>query len=172
MSTGIDISADATTPRPPRITVMAAQALALVGGVVILVVAAVVVTSIVGRWLFASPIPGDFELAQMGTAITVFAFLPYCQIVRGNIVVDTFTAALPARIRSRIDGLCDLIYAAAMALVAACLVRGTIDMYSAQEVSMVLRLPVWPGVAFGALCCAFLSIAALATARGLFKARP
>ena len=137
----------------------------------ILGVAIVVVISVLGRWLLAAPIPGDFELAQIGTAVTVFAFLPYCQVVRGNIVVDTFTAALPARVRSRIDGACDLIYAAAMAFVAACLARGTMDTYASHEVSMVLRLPVWPGVGFGALCCAFLALVALATARSISKLR-
>lgn len=167
----MDDAAAQPTPQPPQSIVLAAKALALLGGVTALGVAVVMVVSVLGRWLFASPIPGDFELAQIGTAITVFAFLPYCQIVRGNIVVDTFTAALPARLRARIDGLCDLIYAAAMAMVAACLARGTIDMHTAQEVSMVLRIPVWPGVAFGAVCCAFLAIVALATARGLFKVR-
>jgi TRAP-type C4-dicarboxylate transport system permease small subunit len=164
-----DAAAPSAPPRPPHSIEMAAKVLALLGGIVAVAVAIVIEISILGRWLFATPIPGDFELAQIGTAITVFAFLPYCQIVRGNIVVDTFTAALPARIRSRIDGVCDLIYAAAMALVAVCLARGTIDTYVSQEVSMVLRIPVWPGVAFGALCCAFLAVAALATARGLFR---
>lgn len=166
-----DATVQSAPPRPPRFIEMAAKALALLGGGVALTVAAVMVASVLGRWLFASPIPGDFEVAQIGTAVTVFAFLPYCQIVRGNIVVDTFTATLPARVRSRIDGICDVIYAAAMALVAACLARGTIDTYASQEVSMVLRIPVWPGVAFGALCCAFLAVAALATARGLFRMR-
>ena len=166
-----DAALPGTPPRPPQIVAAAAQALAVFGGVVILAVAIVVVVSVLGRWIFAAPIPGDFELAQIGTAVTVFAFLPYCQVVRGNIVVDTFTAGLPARIRSRIDGVCDLIYAVAMAFVAACLTRGTLDTYASHEVSMVLRLPVWPGVAFGALCCAFLAVVALTTARGLFKAR-
>jgi len=166
-----DTTAAPAPPKPPRLIEAAAKALAVLGGVVILGVAAVVTISILGRWLFATPIPGDFELAQIGTAITVFAFLPWCQVVRGNIVVDTFTSRLPARVRSRIDGLCDLVYAAAMALVAACLVRGTVDMHASNEVSMVLRLPVWPGVAFGAFCCAFLAVIALATARGMFKAR-
>lgn len=166
-----DAAAQSAPPRPPHSIEMAAKVLALLGGIVALAVATAMVVSVLGRWLFASPIPGDFELAQIGTAVTVFAFLPYCQIVRGNIVVDTFTAALPAHIRSRIDGLCDLIYAAAMAMVAVCLARGTVDTYASQEVSMVLRIPVWPGVAFGALCCAFLAVAALATARGLFQAR-
>ena len=159
------------SPRPPGIVEGIARALAILGGAVALIVAGLMVASVLGRWLLAAPVPGDFEIAQIGTAIAVFAFLPYCQVVRGNIVVDTFTAALPARIRSRIDGICDLVYAAAMALVAGCLARGTWDVYAAHEVSMVLRIPTWPGVAFGALSCGFLAIVALTTARGLFKAR-
>lgn len=159
-------------PRAPRILEAIAKALALVGGVVATAVALIVVASVLSRWLFSAPIPGDFELAQIGTAIAVFAFLPYCQIVRGNIVVDTFTAHLPARLRGRMDAIWDLVYAAAMALVAVCLTRGTLDTFASQEVSMVLRIPVWPGVAFGALSCAFLAIVALATAYDLFRTRP
>jgi hypothetical protein len=33
----------------------------------------------------------------MATAIAIFAFLPYRQARRGNIVVDTFTSGLPER---------------------------------------------------------------------------
>jgi TRAP-type C4-dicarboxylate transport system permease small subunit len=170
----MDATEPAATPEPPRAPrslEIAAKALALVGGAVALAVAAVMVTSVLCRWLFATPIPGDFELAQIGTAVAVFAFLPYCQIVRGNIVVDTFTASLPARIRGRIDAIWDVVYACAMALVAACLARGTWDTFASHEVSMVLRIPVWPGVAFGALCCGFLAIVSLATARGQLRSK-
>jgi TRAP-type C4-dicarboxylate transport system permease small subunit len=159
-------------PRAPRILETIAKALALVGGVVAIAVAVIVATSILGRWLFSAPIPGDFELVQMGTAVAVFAFLPYCQIVRGNIVVDTFTAHLPARLRGRMDALWDGVFAAAMALVAACLTRGTLDTFSSQEVSMVLRIPVWPGVAFGALSSAFLAVVSVASAYSLLRGRP
>jgi TRAP-type C4-dicarboxylate transport system permease small subunit len=158
-------------PRAPRVIDRIARGLAVLGGVIALAVAGVVAVSVVRRWLFSEPIPGDFELAQIGTAVAVFAFLPYCQIVRGNIVVDTFTTNLPARVRHRIDALWDLVYAAAMALVAVCLARGTWDMLASQEVSMVLRIPVWPGVAFGALCCALLAVVALCTAIGLLRDR-
>lgn len=147
--------------KPPRTLEVAVKALAVLGGVIALAVAAVVVLSVLGRWLFSSPIPGDFELAQIGTAAAVFAFLPYCQLVRGNIVVDTFTSRLPKRALKGIDGIWDLVYAAAMALVAGCLVRGTWDVYQSQEVSMVLRIPAWPGIAFGAVCCALLALLAL-----------
>src|SRR5262245_9350764 len=159
-------------PRAPRILEVIAKILALLGGAVAIAVAIIVVASVLSRWLFSDPIPGDFELVQIGTAVAVFAFLPYCQILRGNIVVDTFTAHLPARFRGRMDAIWDFVYAAAMAFVAACLTRGTLDTFTSQEVSMVLRIPVWPGVAFGALSCAFLAIVSLATAYGLARNAP
>ena len=58
-----------------------------------------------------------------------------------------------------------------MGLVAACLARGTWDVYQSQEVSMVLRIPAWPGIAFGAACCALLALMSLATATGLLRSR-
>jgi TRAP-type C4-dicarboxylate transport system permease small subunit len=156
----------------PPVLEAIAKILALVGGTVAIVIALIVVASVLTRWLFAAPVPGDFELAQIGTAIAVFAFLPYCQILRGNIVVDTFTAHLPATLRRWIDAAWDVVYAVAMAFVAVCLTRGTLDTFASQEVSMVLRIPVWPGVAFGAFCCAFLAIVSLATARALLRDKP
>jgi TRAP-type C4-dicarboxylate transport system permease small subunit len=167
----MDDTAGIQAPEPPRLIALIARALAIFGGAVALAVAGLVVVSVLRRWLFAQPIPGDFELAQIGTAVAVFAFLPYCQVVRGNIVVDTFTAALPARVRGRIDALWDVVYAAAMAFVAICLTRGTLDTFASHEVSMVLRIPVWPGVAFGALTCAFLAVVSLATALSLLRGR-
>ena len=164
-------TANPDSPRVPRLVALAAKALAVFGGAVALAVAAIVVMSVLRRWVFSQPIPGDFELAQIGTAVAVFAFLPYCQVTRGNIVVDTFTGGLPARLRGRIDALWDVIYAAAMGFVAVCLTRGTLDTFASHEVSMVLRIPVWPGVAFGALSCAFLAIVSLATARSLLRER-
>jgi len=158
-------------PRAPRVVERAAKILAVFGGMIALTVAGMVVISVLRRWLFSTPVPGDFELVQIGTAVAVFAFLPYCQIVRGKLVVDTFTSHLQPRLLHRVDGLWDLVYGAAMALVAACLARGTWDMLASQEVSMVLRIPVWPGVAFGALCCAFLAIVALSTACAQFRTR-
>jgi TRAP-type C4-dicarboxylate transport system permease small subunit len=167
-----DAFAPRKLPRAPALLETTAKSLALAGGAVALAVAGVVVASILGRWLFSAPIPGDFEVVQIGTAIAVFAFLPFCQAVRGNIVVETFTVRLPARLRRRADAISDGIYAAAMALVAACLTRGTLDTFSSGEVSMVLRIPVWPGIAFGALCSAFVAIVSLATAYRILQSRP
>src|SRR5262245_10807429 len=83
------------SPEPPNgvATVLSelTTAAAILGGVITLAIAIAVTASVFGRNMLDEGIPGDFEFVQMGTAIAVFAFLPFCQLRRGNIVVDTFS---------------------------------------------------------------------------------
>ena len=51
------------------------------------------------------PVPGDFELVAIGTGLAVFAFLPWCQMTRGNVLVDFFMSAAPVRAKT----VCDVI---------------------------------------------------------------
>lgn len=54
--------------------------------------------SVIGRALTGfglSAIPGDFELVEIGAAVAVFCFLPWCQMNRGHVTVDIFVRALP-----------------------------------------------------------------------------
>ena len=69
---------------------------ALAGGVVLCAVVAINSASVVGT-VFGLPVPGDFELTEMGVAIAAFAFLPYCQLARSNVTADIFTSRLSAR---------------------------------------------------------------------------
>ena len=80
---------------------------AALGGVLAVGVAVLVVVSVLGRWLLYKPVPGDFELVRIATALTVFAYLPYTQARRANIMVDTFTQRLQQRVRDAIDAFCD-----------------------------------------------------------------
>lgn len=85
-----------------RVIARIARALALCGGVILCAIAGMVVVSILGRqfdglWVFG-PIRGDYELVEAGTAIAVFAFLPWCQINRGHVSVDLVARRLPVRL--------------------------------------------------------------------------
>ncbi len=122
---------------------------ALAGGALLVAVAAMVVVSVTLRSnLFGmAGVPGDFELVQMITAICAFAFLPLCQLRRGNIFVDTFTMKFSARINQLIDATWDVVYGLAMVLIAWRLGVGAISAYASGENSMVLRFPAfWPVV--------------------------
>jgi TRAP-type C4-dicarboxylate transport system permease small subunit len=146
--------------------------IALAGGLLALGVAGLVTASVLKRWLLRQPIPGDFEFVQIATAVSVFAFLPYCQARRGNIVVDTFTSSLPARLRNLIDALWDLVYAGFMALLAVGLCKGAADAAANGTTTMVLGLPIWPAIAACAALCAVLVVVSVAGAIRLARSRP
>ncbi|WP_321527842.1 TRAP transporter small permease [Sedimenticola selenatireducens] len=115
------------------------------GGLVLLGLALMTVASIVGRFLFSLPVPGDFELVEIGCSIAVFAFLPYCQLHSGNVVVDFFTLRANASTRNRMDSFCSLIYGLIAALLTWRVTLGGFDMYQYGEQTMILGLPRWWG---------------------------
>lgn len=70
---------------------------ALGGGLLFCAIVVMSIVSIVGRKLFSTPIQGDMELLQMGSAIAAAAFLPLCEVYDHHIKVDAFTNGLSAR---------------------------------------------------------------------------
>ncbi|MBF9029869.1 TRAP transporter small permease subunit [Rhodobacterales bacterium HKCCE3408] len=86
-----------------RFITRAARFLAWAGGALLALLSIMVVCSIIGRALdgiaFFGPIRGDYELVEMGTAIAVFAFLPWCQLNRGHVSVDILTNQFPVRLQ-------------------------------------------------------------------------
>jgi TRAP-type C4-dicarboxylate transport system permease small subunit len=137
---------------------------ALLGGALSVLIALAVTASVLKRWITGGGIDGDFELVQIGTAVAAFAFLPYCQARRGNIVVDTFTNALPARARAGLDALWDLVLAGLTGLIAWRLAVGAEEAFRTHTTSMVLGVPTGYAVAASAVLLALLALTAVATA--------
>ncbi|MBZ0147677.1 MAG: TRAP transporter small permease [Pseudorhodoplanes sp.] len=138
--------------------------LAVAGGFLMLAVAATVTVNVLLRWLFNTAVSGDIELAQIGTAVAVFAFLPLCQSRRGNIVVDSFTAGLPPRVRNGLDALWDIVYVAMALIIAWRLGVGAWDTIRSNTVSMMLGLPTGWAIAACSAMAVFLALVAIATA--------
>ena len=145
-------------------------AIAILGGLLALAVAVLATTSVLMRWLLNAPIDGDFEYVKMATAVAVFAYLPYTQARRGNIMVDTFTGWLSARARNVMDAFWDLVFAGFMGFCALALIVGTFDYIRSGETTMQRQLLLWPSIAVATLFCAILSIVAVATAIRLLRA--
>ncbi|MBL8808148.1 MAG: TRAP transporter small permease [Rhodospirillales bacterium] len=137
---------------------------ALLGGLLALGVAALVCTSVLGRWLFYTPVTGDFEFVKLATAIGVFAYMPYTQFRRANIMVDTFTQFLPRRTNAAIDAFWDLVYAGFMAFASYGLWLGAVDTRENYETTQELQLQLWPFVAAGSVLCALVAATSVATA--------
>ena len=148
-----------------------AERIGLVGGLVSLAVGCLVTVSVIGRWLFNTGVPGDFEFVQMGAALTVFFFLPACQARRGNIVVDSFTGFLTERARNRLDALWDIVYGLVMAAIGGCMVIGTLEAFRTRTTTMVLQLPQWPALLVATLLLFVLAAVCFWTARTLLRAR-
>ena len=140
------------------------EAMALVGGLVALGVGVMITTSVLRRWLFDQPVPGDFEMAQMLTAVAVFAFLPLCQLRRANIIVDFFTSGAPPRLRAALDLAACLLFALFAALVFEGTLRGAADAFRSKTTTMVLGVPTGYAMSAGAICAFWLVVVSLYTA--------
>lgn len=162
-----DMPAPASPPLIERLT----GHVAVFGGVLALAVAGLVVVSVLGRWLFAIPVEGDFEFVKMATAIGVFAYLPFTQARRSNIMVDTFTGWMGQGAQNRLDAFWDLTYAGFMALCAWGLFLGARDALRTGETTMQLQLAVWPAIALCALLCLLLVVTCIGTVARLIGAK-
>lgn len=84
-----------------RVVRNVAKVWALFGGVVLCAMAIVTVISVLGRSLGGfglKPVTGDFELVEMGCAVAVFAFLPWCQFNRSHVSVDILAQTFSPRV--------------------------------------------------------------------------
>ena len=140
-----DFAETSTRPTDPvgRVLYQIAKWLAVCGGVILFAMAALTTISITGRAAFSAPIAGDFELVAIGTGLAVFAFLPWCQLERGNVLVDFFMAKTPVRTRVFADIVGGIVYLLIASLLTWRLIFGAIDMYQYGEVTMTINFPRW-----------------------------
>src|SRR5690606_39188957 len=121
-----------------------ARALAILGGVVLVAITVLTVVSIVGRALIPlglRPIPGDFELVEVGTGFAIFCFLPWCQLMRGHATVDVFTSFLPDSANRVIDLVSELLMTTIVVLIAWRLWYGMWDKVRYGETTFILQFP-------------------------------
>ena len=131
-----------------RILWRMSQISAGIGGVALVCIALMTMYSVIARSLFSTPIQGDFELVQLGCAVCVASFLPYCQWQRANIIVDFFTVRAAPRTRAWLDAIGATLLGAATLLAGWRTGVGAVAVYDANETSMLMGVPVWLSYAF------------------------
>ena len=99
--------------------------------------------SIIGRETIGRTITGDFELVALATGAAVGLFMPLCQLHRGNIVVDFFTAKAPKRLNRVLDRLGAFFLAACCALLAWRAALGGLSSFNSHSSTMLLGVPEW-----------------------------
>jgi len=60
---------------------------ALTGGVLLALLTVLVVVSVIGRsfsGMGLGPVPGDYELVEMGVGVAIFFFMPWCYLQGGH----------------------------------------------------------------------------------------
>lgn len=116
---------------------------ALLGGLVILGVVAVNVYSVALVMLFDRPFPGVYEIVQVGTAVGMFMFLPYCQITGANVTADIFTSGLGRRAILALAGLGALCAIGFAAILLWRMSFGLIDQLAYRETTAIYQFPLW-----------------------------
>ncbi len=127
-----------------------ARALALAGGMLLIGVMGMTVLSVFGRYLFNAPVPGDYELTELACGIAVFAFFPYCHIMKANIVVDFFTRRLHTRYTATLDAVHNIAFTFVAGLMTWRLCIGGMRKFMDGEMTLFLGIPVY-GAYFSAV---------------------
>lgn len=140
------------------------QMAAIMGGLIMSGLIIMTVLSVLGRWLISSPIYGDFEMVAMGTAIAVFLFLPYCQMMRGNVIIDLFLSRAPKKIQTALDVVGALLLGLIAGLLAWRMSLGGFNAAQYNETTFILALPIWGAYPLIIFSLALLCLTSLYTA--------
>lgn len=156
-----------------RTLLVLSRFVALVGGLLICAAGVLTVVSVIGRYFLSTPIQGDFELVETAVALGVYAFLPYCQMVKGNVIVDFFTAGVRPALRCAMDALGALLFTGIAVLLTWRTFEGGLGFFETDEQTVVLEIPryysfyaIVPCLALLVLVCAYSVWRSIRQARG------
>ncbi len=126
---------------------------AILGGIMVLMI--VVVTSVnVGAFAIDriarqfgghfGALPGYEDFVRLAISSAVMMFFPYCQYMRGHVVVDLFASRMSLRTKRTLDNI-SLAATGCLALfLAYWMTMGMVETYNDNAVSRVLGWPEWP----------------------------
>lgn len=138
---------------------------ALLGGLLLLAIALMTAWSSTSAWLFGKPLPGDVELVEMLTALSVFMFLPYCQLTGANVTADLFTQGAGPRTIAFLTLLGAVIALGFSLVLLWRMYYGLLDYREYVETTTILRIPIWYAYPLALASLALLAAAAVASVR-------
>ncbi|MCZ0927504.1 TRAP transporter small permease [Halomonas janggokensis] len=158
---------------------------AISGGLLVAALALITVVSILGRWLASAPvlsdlslldwmgpITGNYELVEMGTAIAVFLFLPYCHLRGGHVTVDLVVMHAPTIIQRGLTVVAETLFLVVSGVMTWRLYHGLLDKHRYLETSMLLDIPLWWGYIGGIVGLALLTAVCLCRATDALAYEP
>jgi TRAP-type C4-dicarboxylate transport system permease small subunit len=120
-----------------------AKACAIAAGLLMVGIMAMTCASVFGRNTVGWTIAGDFELSGFAAGAAVALFMPWCQLRRGHIIVDFFTARASRATNAALDRTGALLLGLAMALMAWRSTLGGLSAFRSGSGSMMLGFPEW-----------------------------
>jgi TRAP-type C4-dicarboxylate transport system permease small subunit len=126
-----------------RLLASLARACAILGGVLLTGITLMTCASLLGRNTVGTTLVGDFELTGVATGAAIALFLPWCQVQRGNIIVDFFSLRASDGTRRRLDRMGAGLLALVMLVMAWRSLLGGINAYSTGSGTMMLGFPEW-----------------------------
>lgn len=124
---------------------------AIVGGVVLVALTLMVVASVAGRAMIGlglGPVPGDFELVEVGVGIAIFFFLPWCYLRGGHATVDLLYMHMPAWFKKGVDLFSDVAMLLVWLVLTWKLWEGMLEKKEYLETTFILQMPIWWAYAF------------------------
>ena len=126
-----------------RVLDLLARLCAVAAGCLLTVITLMTCVSLIGRNTTGWTIVGDFELSGSAAGAAIALFLPWCQVRRGNIIVDFFTAKASAGTNATLDRVGALLLGLVMALLTWRSSIGGWNAWTSQSGSMMLGFPEW-----------------------------
>ena len=142
-----------------------AKLCAILAGVLMTLITLVTCASLIGRNTIGVTLMGDYELTAVTAGAAVALFLPWCQLKRGNIIVDFFTAKAPDRVNAGLDRLAALLLAVVMFVLTWRTTVGGMNAHASQTTTMMLGFPEW--VVYAAMVPALALTGLIALAQAL-----
>lgn len=126
-----------------RVLSTLARLCAVLAGVLLTVITLMTCASLIGRNTTGWTLVGDFELSGAAAGAAIALFMPWCQVRRGHILVDFFTARASAATQALLDRCGVLLLALVMALLAWRTTLGGLNAWNTQSTTMMMGLPEW-----------------------------
>jgi TRAP-type C4-dicarboxylate transport system permease small subunit len=143
--------------------------MAYLGGAVLIILTALACVSIVGRILIPfglQPVRGDYEWIEMGVGFAIFAFLPWCHLMKGHASVDLLQPVFPGVMNRLLDLAIDIAMLGAAVILTWRLWLGMHDKLRYEETTFILQFPIWQAYAAGVVGCAgFIYVAVFCVLR-------
>jgi TRAP-type C4-dicarboxylate transport system permease small subunit len=133
-----------------------ASALAIVGGILSCAMALLVTVSVGRRYLLSAPINGDYDIVGILCGCAIFAFLPYCQLRRGNVLADFFTQRASERTKALLDAFGNVVFLVAIIMFTWRLYYGMLELRQSSEQIAAFAFYRWWTVPFDLFCMVVL----------------